>query len=126
MVKTKWLASLSDGTTVIEGKAPFAEVEGELSPWNKLLKHLEENDLHITGLRIQVKRNNESIKTYNLPSFNCNRNGSHEKWNDITPMPPVRYDYHRRIRRSLTTSEIKKYIEIEAIYPDFSVSLLST
>ena len=56
----KWIASLSDGRT-IEEKDLF--VKGEDSPYRKLLKILENDNVSITGFRIQVKG-----RTYVAPS----------------------------------------------------------
>ena len=123
MVTTKWLASLSDGTIAIEFLPPFEEINGELSPWNKLKAHMEENNLFITGLRVQVEKSGEATKTYNLPSSNCNKDGTHEKWSGVKPIIPIGYNYYRRIRRSLTTPEVKHYIEIIASFPKFNVSI---
>lgn len=50
--ETRWVASLSDGQTVTEGKGLATEVEGELSPWNKLQQYLKYTGLHITGMMI--------------------------------------------------------------------------
>ena len=96
MVTAKWLASLSDGATVIEGTPPFEVIPGELSPWLRLQEHLKESGLHITGLRIQVERPGESIKTYNLPSYRADTySGKHERWPFIRPMQPLSYNYGR-------------------------------
>lgn len=123
MVRTKWLAALSDGTTAVEGIAPFADVEGELSPWNKLLAHLKANDLHITGMRVQVDKPHGPIHTYNLPSFNKTPKGNHEKWVTLFPRDPVEYSYRRWATFGLTSGSERHHIEIRAHYADFSVSL---
>lgn len=124
MVKAKWLASLSNGTTVVEGIFPFDVVGDKSSPWLQLQDHIKENDIHVTGLRIQVEKDGEATRTYNLPSFNCSKSGIHEKWATIKPLMPIGYNYFRRIRRSLTTSEEHKYIQIVAIFPEFKMSLI--
>lgn len=123
MVITKWLASLSDGTTVVEGMPPYEIIEGEPSPWLRLQAHLEKEGLYITGLRVQVKKDEEATRTYNLPSFNCNQNGTHEKWTKVNVLVPIGFDYYRRERHSLTTNEIRKYIQITAIFELFEISL---
>jgi hypothetical protein len=45
-----WIASLSNGETLIEGKV----IAGERTPWQKLLSYCKANDLKITGIRLQV------------------------------------------------------------------------
>ena len=68
-VKARWLASLSDGSTAIEGVPPFDTIKGEDKPWPKLQKHLKDNNLTITGMRIQVSKDDEAVRTYVLPSI---------------------------------------------------------
>jgi len=124
MVRTRWLASLSDGTTVIEDEGKFIG-DSVASPWAKLLRYLKENSLIITGLRVQVEKDDEAIRTYNLPSHGVDsKTGQHEKW-QIFPVIPVRYDYGRWIT-SLGAAGRKgtlRHIEIKAIYKDYVVSL---
>lgn len=45
----RWIASLSDGTTVFEDKTP-----GEPSAWSRLRKYLELHNLKITNLRLEA------------------------------------------------------------------------
>ena len=45
----RWIASLSDGTTVFEDRTPNAP-----SAWIRLQQHLKENRLKITCLRLQA------------------------------------------------------------------------
>jgi hypothetical protein len=49
MAETQWLVSLSDGSTIVEQWIP-----GELSPWQQLLKTLEDTKKQITQLRLQA------------------------------------------------------------------------
>ena len=123
MVRTKWLAALSDGTTVVEGQGAFAVVKGEPSPWQKLLRYQDEHGVHITGMRVQVSRFGEPTFTLNLPSFNTTPKGNHEKWVTLRPSDPETYSYRRWITCSLTTKEDRHHIEIRAHYADFAVSL---
>ena len=79
MVITKWLASLSDGTTVVEGLSPYEVIKGEDSPWLRLIAYIEAHPgvlnkltgklehIHIAGLRIQVKKDKEG--RYYLPGY---------------------------------------------------------
>lgn len=66
--KVKWQVSLSDGQTLFEDKGDFAVVPGELSPWNKLLKYIEDNSLAITSLSLYT----DDGRTFNLPSLGKN------------------------------------------------------
>lgn len=122
-VNTKWLASLSDGTTAIEGMEPFAEIAGELSPWLRLQDHLKACALHITGMRIQVTRPGEATKNYNLPSLKTSPNGRHERWPALRPIVPQSYDYFRTVSGIQGGKITEQAIEIRAIYGDVVVSL---
>lgn len=61
----RWVVSLNNGETIVEDTGNFKEVEGEISPWRKLDKYIDENGLKITSLAIQKNGN-----IYNLPSQN--------------------------------------------------------
>lgn len=124
MVRTKWLASLSDGSTAIEGVAPFEMVPGELSPWLKLKAHMASCGISITGMRIQVEKPGEATRTYNLPSLNKTPAGNHEKWVTLRPRDPARYDYRRWVTRTITCDGSERHhIEIRAEYDGYAVSL---
>jgi hypothetical protein len=60
----KWQVSLNNGETLYEGKGNFVEVEGELSPWNKMQEYLTANELEITSLSLYTN----SGQRWNLPS----------------------------------------------------------
>ena len=69
MVKTKWLASLSDGTTVIEGKAPFAEVEGPLSRRDTLGEKSRISVLFLTYFSENLRCEGENVSQTFLSSL---------------------------------------------------------
>lgn len=46
----RWIASLSDGTTVFEDRIPNVE-----SAWIRLQRHCRENGLNVTRLRLQAR-----------------------------------------------------------------------
>jgi len=128
-VVSRWLASLSDGSVAIEGKLPFEEIPDEPSPWQRLLLHLAKNKLEITGLRIQIEKEGEPVRTFNLPS-----KSPKQKWAELKPLIPVGFNYFRRVQRSMEPIESnfgnlrlgKEYhfIEIHAIYKDFTLVLI--
>ena len=64
----RWQASLSNGETVYEDKGDYLELPGELSPWQKLLKHISENNLTITSLSLYT----DDGARFNLPSLGKN------------------------------------------------------
>jgi hypothetical protein len=49
---TFFQVSLSNGETIFEGKGDYKEIEGQPSPWQRLLLHLRETKTHITSLAI--------------------------------------------------------------------------
>lgn len=68
-----WNVSLSNGEVIHEERSVFFKtVEGELSPWQKLLRYLAKNDLHITALWLNTvdgSRNFNIISSGNNPRF---------------------------------------------------------
>ena len=56
--------SLSNGETLFEGKGDYQEIEGQPSPWQRLLLHLRDTKAHITSLAIYADGNR-----YMLPSM---------------------------------------------------------
>lgn len=63
-----WKVSLNDGSTHYEGKGNYLHLDGELSPWQRLVAHLEANNLHITSLGLYTSDG----RTFNLPSAGNN------------------------------------------------------
>jgi len=45
----RWIASLSDGTTVFEDKTPKLK-----SAWRRLQDHVKQHNLHVTNLRLEA------------------------------------------------------------------------
>jgi hypothetical protein len=66
--KVHWIAGLSNGETAHEGKGNFQIIEGELSPWQRLLRHIETNSLRITSLSLGT----DDGRRWNLPSAGKN------------------------------------------------------
>ena len=135
-VHARWLVSLSDGTTAIEGKHPFEEIEGQLSPWQRLVRHCAINNLIFTAIRIELdveKDGQVFTHHFNLPS-----KSPKQKWAHLKPLIPTHFDYHRRVEMMMGNAQINeqgalqvekvggdvKYIEITAYYPDFNLMIL--
>ncbi len=47
--KDRWVASLSNGETIFED-----EIKNEIPAWERLTSYCEDNDLHITNLRLHI------------------------------------------------------------------------
>lgn len=60
----KWQVSLSGGQTFFEGKGDFLEIEGQPSPWQRLLLFLARNSEKITSLSLY----SDDGRRWNLPS----------------------------------------------------------
>ena len=110
----RWFASLSNGENAVEGKGKFAEIKGELSPWQKLQAYIKENNLTITGMQIRAEG-----KVFTLPSTEPKFGGE----------VPLGYKYFRKVSADMMSENPKDlklaelYICISAIYKDFTVSL---
>jgi hypothetical protein len=50
--KVKFIASLSDGSTIVEGKNDYAWIDGQKSPWVRLVNYAIKNKLLITSLSL--------------------------------------------------------------------------
>lgn len=60
----KWQVSLSNGETIFEDKGSFLDIEGQPSPWQRLLLHLAETGARITSLSLY----HDDGRRWNLPS----------------------------------------------------------
>jgi hypothetical protein len=124
-VVAKWLAALSSGDIVVEGKEPFHNIRGERSPWLRLRDFLATTGVRITGLRIQIHKDGEATRTYNLPSHNIDASGQHPKFRPFKRcIVPSAFGHRRhetttrRSDGSLTTEEVdERYIEVWAEFP---------
>lgn len=110
----RWFASLSNGENAVEGVGKFAEIKGEISPWQKLQAYLKENNLTITGMQIRTEG-----KVFTLPSNEPKFGGE----------IPLGYKYFRKVAADMMSDNpgdihvAELYICIQAIYKDFTVSL---
>jgi len=68
--ETRWIASLSDGTTVFEDVTP-----GEKSSWLRLKDYVELHKLKVTNLRLEAYGHNVSLMSYKDALGNPQING---------------------------------------------------
>lgn len=124
--KVLWAVSLSNGETIYEEKGDYLELEGELSPWQRLLLHLQKNKLSIRSLFLYT----DDGQRWNLPSLGSN---PRFKAFDMAPKP-ITYLASRRIGFDFagdekTVAEIEKdrasdlFTIAEAIYSDMSLQI---
>ncbi len=109
----KWVASLSNGETIVEGTSKVEEIQGGLSSWQQLQKYMAANKLTITAL--QVKHGG---RTFNLPSVTPKFGGA----------IPLGYHQGRWVAADANGPEDKfalaeKCIFIQAIYSGLKVTL---
>ena len=127
---TKWLASLSDGSTAIERAGRFTERKGELSAWLKLRAFRKKHGVDIRGMQIQVKVEGEAVRTYVGPSHSTTPEGNHERFASLWPIKPSGYNYRRWLTGSLTSEDSQRHeleicTEFELTEPGiFYVSLI--
>jgi hypothetical protein len=112
--QARWFASLSNGENAVEGIDKFAEIKGELSPWQKLLAYIKENNLTITGMQIRIEG-----RIYTLPSTNPKFGGE----------IPLSYKFGRKVAADMMSDNMgniqlaEMHIFITAVYKDFECTL---
>ena len=110
MYRIRFIAGLSNGETVVEGKGQFTETTGELSPWRKLLAYCSDRGLTITSLSLAA---GDGCR-WSLPSA-----GKNPKFKAFAEAEkPVRYAFHRALGMDVigTTKTYDGFAYIEAFY----------
>lgn len=110
----KWTVSLANGETLYEGKNEYEHIEGEDSPWQKLLKHIEKEETEITSLALY----NDIGQRWNLPS--AGKNPKFQAFRDAEDPKDFKFRRKLGVERGLMGGETKedRYIMIEANYGD--------
>lgn len=122
-------ASLSNGETFYEGKPPFQEVEGELSPWQKLIQYTIDKKVVITSLALYTQYGG----TWSLPS--SGKNPHFHSFKEVEK--PIDFNYFHALATEAnivpddnkmvvdkSTQKVKDfYVVIEAIYPDYKLQI---
>lgn len=67
---TRWIASLSDGSTVFEDVCP-----GKISAWQRLAEYIDLNNLKITNLRLEAYGRSVVLVPYKDSNDNAQING---------------------------------------------------
>lgn len=106
-----WIAGLSNGQTITEGKGDFQVIEGELSPWQRLLAFCAANGATITSMSLATADG----RRFNLPSA-----GKNPKFKAFADAPkPLSYKAFRKFGADVTrNSQTNKdlFTVIEASY----------
>jgi hypothetical protein len=103
-----WKVSLSNGETLYEYKGDFVIIPGEISPWQKLLQYIAQNNLTITSMSLYT----DGGQTFNLPSA-----GKNPKFHafDIQEKP-IAYTFSNRLGQDMigqTDGDLFAIIEAE-------------
>ena len=106
----KWIAGLSNGETLVEGKGKVARIKGEDSPWLKLQAYLKESGLKIHSFGLWI-----NDRHYNLPSILPKFGGE----------VPLEYNCFRRYAEDSMCGggNIEHYICAEAVYEKYRMQL---
>ena len=110
--RVRWVATLSDGSTVVEDSGEFVEVPGERKPWVKLCSYLGGNGLHLTSLRLNFKG-----RTIHLPRANFDRFA----YNEISRAPlfySLQYHHEAIMDQGFAIQEEEDFIDLAAHYPN--------
>ncbi len=111
--RARWVAGLSNGETIMEGKGNFTEIKGRLSPWRRLDQYMMIKKVKMTSLSIHMDG-----RIYNLPSLNTENGGEQI----------LSYNHYRRIIGDISesgdTKLRKQYIGIEAVYKKYKLQIL--
>jgi hypothetical protein len=109
----RFVAGLSNGETLVEGRGKLERVDGGLAPWHKLQAYIKENNLTINSFGLWI-----GDRHYNLPSMKPKFGGE----------IPLGYHCSRKFSAdaSLVGGSVEHpsiYICAEAIYEDYKVQL---
>jgi hypothetical protein len=112
MHRIYFIASLSNGQTITEGKGDYAVTTGELSPYQRLLAFCAKENVSITSLSLATADG----RRWNLPS-----SGKNPKFKAFGDAPkPLSYKFFRKMGVDIINSvsqEQETYSVIEATYP---------
>lgn len=68
MTDVKWVATVSDGSTVVEHTGEYSVIPGQRKPWVRLTEDLLGKNQHLTSLRLNLRG-----RTIHLPRANFDR-----------------------------------------------------
>jgi hypothetical protein len=110
----RWVAGLSNGETAVEGKGQFVKTAQDLSPWRRLLRYIEQNNLEIISLRIVC-----GDQSFMVPSMKT----SYRFYDGL--LPSRLFHFHRKIYDLGRQGQSSRtdYICIRAEYDDLDVGV---
>lgn len=111
--KVQWSVSLSNGETLYENKGNFQTIEGELSPYQRMLAFIVGKEVKITSMTLYT----DDGHRWNLPS--AGKNPKFKAFADAEK--PVNYKFFRKLGQDVMNGEKgipEIYSVIEAQYED--------
>lgn len=111
----KWVATLSDGSTVVEHEGEYAQVPGERKPWVKLVQFAGQNKLHLTSLRLNFRG-----RTVHLPRAKFDRFDFNDK--AVAPLSySLQYHLEAEMGPDGSFGNEHRFVDLAAHYPEFTV-----
>lgn len=111
--KATWVATLSNGETVVENTGSWTIKKGEPLPWTRLCHFLADNDLHVTSLRV-----NFDGKVVHMPRAKFDKFGHNAK-------TPNQYSLCYKVEAEMNMDggvvDQTLFIDLAAHYDDFAV-----
>lgn len=115
--KTYWQVGLSNGLTLYEEKGDYVTVEGELSPWQRLLSYMAKENVTITSLALY-----SGDKRWVLPSM-----GNNPKFKAFCDaQKPLSFRAYRKMGADIEGGQITEqelYTVAEAQYENYKLQL---
>lgn len=112
-----WKVSLSNGETLYEEKGDYQIIPGQLSPWQRLLRHMVDVQAYITSLALYTRKG----QTFNLPSLSKN-----PKFHVFAnAKKPTHYTFYRKYGHDVYENEESAdlFSVIEAQYETYKLQL---
>lgn len=127
--KISFLVTLSNGEKVIENRGDYRWIDGQPSPWNRLITYVAKNKLSISWLGLVT----EDGQVYNLPM--SGGKSRFAEFNKPDSIKPNYYEVKRFLARDMDVVAenrraniqdvrvVEFYTIAEAIYTGFTVQL---
>jgi hypothetical protein len=112
--KVHFAVGLSNGENLIEGEGILLKVEGEDSPWHKLQKYIQNEDLEIRSMSLYSKTG-VGNRHYHLPNTSPKFKGE----------APKGFNFFRWVAmEGLTGGDVvEHYAVAEAVFDDYKAQL---
>lgn len=107
----RWIATLSDGSTIVENTEDWSIKPGEPLPWVRLCHFTADNNLHLTSLRLNYKG-----RTIHLPRAKFDKFG-------LDAISPLYYSLAYKVEAEMNLGggaiDQTLFVDLVAHYQDF-------